>query len=42
MQNINTAELFPLRNSNYNLATLLIVVLITYAIYTAFYHCVKL
>ena len=29
---------FPLRNSNYKLATLLIVVLIAYAVYTAFYH----
>ena len=42
MQNIDTVELFPLRNSNYKLATLLIVVLIAYAIYTTFYHCVKL
>ena len=42
MQNINTDELFPLRNSNDKLATLLIIVLITYALYTAFYHCVKL
>ena len=42
MQNIGTAELFPLRNSNYKLATLLMVVLIAYAVYTAFYHCVKL
>ena len=42
MQNIDTVELFPLRKSNYKLATLLIVVLITYAIYTALYHCVKL
>ena len=42
MQNINTNELFPLRNSNYKLATLLLVVLIAYALYTAFYHCVKL
>ena len=42
MQNIDTVELFPLRNSNYKLATLLIVVLITYAIYTTFYHSVKL
>ena len=42
MQNINTAELFPLRDGNYKLATLLIVVLITYALYTAFYYCVKL
>ena len=42
MQNIDTDELFPLRDSNYKLATLLIAVLITYAIYTALYHCVKL
>ena len=42
MKNVDTAELFPLRNSNYTLATLSIVVLITYALYTAFYHCVKL
>ena len=42
MQNINTNELFPLRNSNYKLATLLLVVLIAYALYTAFHHCVKL
>ena len=42
MQNIHTDELFPLRNSNYKLATLLLVVLIAYALYMAFYHCVKL
>ena len=42
MQNIDTDELFPLRNSKYKLATLLLVVLIAYALYTAFYHCVKL
>ena len=42
MQNVNSDELFPLRNSNYKLATLLLVVLIVYALYTAFYHCVKL
>ena len=42
MPNIDTVELFLLRNSNYKLATLLIVVLITYAVYTAIYHCVKL
>ena len=42
MQNVNTDELFSLRNSNYKLATLLLVVLIAYALYTAFYHCVKL
>ena len=42
MQNVNTAELFLLRNINYKLATLLIDVLIAYALYTAFYHCVKL
>ena len=40
MQNINTDELFPLRNSNYKLATLLLVVLIAYALYTNFYHCI--
>ena len=42
MQNVDTTEFIPLRNSNYKLATLLIVVLIAYALYTAFYHCVKL
>ena len=42
MQDIHTDELFPLRNSNYKLATLLLIVFITYAIYMAFYHCVKL
>ena len=42
MQNVNTDELFPLRNGNYKLATLLLVVLIAYALYTAFHHCVKL
>ena len=31
MQNINTDELFPLRNGTYKLATLLIIVLIAYA-----------
>ena len=39
MQNINTAELFPLRNSNYKLATLLIVVLITYALHSILSLC---
>ena len=42
MQDIYTDELFPLRDGNYKLATLLIVVLIAYALYTAFYHCMKL
>ena len=42
MQDIHTDELFPLRNSNYKLATLLLIVLIAYAMYMAFYHCVKL
>ena len=42
MQDVHTDELFPLRNSNYKLATLLLVVLIAYALYTAFHHCVKL
>ena len=42
MQDTHTDELFPLTNSNYKLATLLIVVLIAYTLYTAFYHCVKL
>ena len=42
MQDIHTDELFPLRNSNYKLVTLLLIVLIAYARYTAFYHCVKL
>ena len=37
MQNIDTDELFPLRNSNYKLATLLIIVLIAYALYAAFF-----
>ena len=41
MQNINTNELFLLRNSNYKQATLLLIVLIAYALCTAFYHCVK-
>ena len=42
MQDIHTDELFPLRNPNYKLAILLLIVLIAYAIYSAFYHCVKL
>ena len=42
MQNVNTDELFPLMNSNYKLATLLLVVLNAYALYTTSYHCVKL
>ena len=42
MQNVDTDELFPLRNGNYKLATFLIIVLIAYALYTTFYHCVKL
>ena len=37
MQNVHTDELFPLRNSNYKLATLFLVVLIAYALYTAFF-----
>ena len=42
MQDIHTDELFPLRDSNYKLATLLLAVLIAYAMYTVFYHCVRL
>ena len=39
MQNIHTDELFPLRNSNYKLATLLLVVLIAYALYSLLSLC---
>ena len=35
MQNVYTDELFPLRNSNNKLATLLLVVLIAYALYNS-------
>ena len=42
MQDIHTDELFPLRDSNYKLATLLLAILIAYAMYMVFYHCVRL
>ena len=42
MQNIHTEELFPLRDNNYKLATILLAILIAYAMYMVFYHCVKL
>ena len=41
MQNIYTDELFSIAHYNYKIATLLLFVLIGYAIYTALYYCVK-
>ena len=42
MQDVHTDELFPLRDNSYKLATLLLATLVAYAMYTVFYHCVRL